>query len=78
MYCHQNALFHTIHWPNKYILIPSLATSHNLKAPAVGKGNSARTLVDNDKSSKHIILLLTKAPFPINLLVQPHCNSPKN
>ena len=49
MYCYQNALFHTIHWSNKYILIPSLATSHNLKAPAVGKGNSARTLLDNDK-----------------------------
>ena len=24
IYCHQNTLFHTIHWPNKYILIPSL------------------------------------------------------
>ena len=52
MYCH-TILFHTTHWPNKYILIPSFNLNanprHNIKAPAVGKEHSTVVLLDNDK-----------------------------
>ena len=84
MYCHQNTLCHAIHWLNKYILIPLLYLNtrplHIIKAPALGKGHSAVALLHYHMINKENILFcfLLKAPFPINLLVQPYSNSPKN
>ena len=84
MYCHQNTLFHAIHWLNKYILIPLLYLNthplHIIKAAALGNGHSAVALLDYHMINKVNILFrfLLKAPFPINLLVQPYSNSSKN
>ena len=84
MYCHQNTFFHTMHWTNKYILVPSFYL--NTRPPPTTTLNPLWWGKDTLPWHYWIMMnkvnilfrLLLKAPFPINLLVQPHSNSPKN